>query len=111
MNTQVEQKHSGIGIASFILSLLIGVLLFMVVMFAGYMEVTTPGGISEESVSAIMLGLVIIGLLLLELVAFGLGIGGLFQKDRKKLFAILGTIFSGLAILGVVALMIIGSNL
>ncbi len=29
-----------------------------------------------------------------SLVALGLGIGGLMQKDRKKIYAILGTIFS-----------------
>jgi hypothetical protein len=46
-----------------------------------------------------------------DLVALGLGIGGLFQKDRKKIFPILGTIFSTLAIIGIVFVIVIGSML
>ncbi|MDX9980739.1 MAG: hypothetical protein RBU25_12010 [Lentisphaeria bacterium] len=53
--------------------------------------------------------MLIIGMMLLDLVALGLGIGGLIQKDRKKVFAILGTIFSGLTIGGVLLLMVLGT--
>jgi hypothetical protein len=67
------------------------------------------GGIDEESAGAVVLGLLIIGMMLLDLVALGLGIGGLIQKDRKKVFAILGTIFSGLTIGGVLLLMVLGT--
>lgn len=54
-------KHSGIGIASFAMSLGILIVTFILVVVAGVMEASTPGGINEESPAAIMLGLAIIG--------------------------------------------------
>ncbi len=103
-----EQKHSGLGIASFITSIVSGILLFLVFIIAGFMEASTPGGMDEESAGAIMLGLFLFALLGGELVALGLGIGGLLIKERNKIFAILGTIFSAVVIVGTMFLMMIG---
>lgn len=105
----MEQKHSGIGIASFVISILAGILIFLVFAVAGSLEVSTPGGIDENSTEAIMIGLAIIGLLFFNVLAVGLGIGGLLQKERKKIFAILGTVFSSFLILSVIGLMILGT--
>jgi hypothetical protein len=44
---------------------------------------------------------IFLGILFSSLFALGLGIGGLRQKDQKKLFAIQGTIFSALLICGI----------
>ena len=41
-----ELKHSGVGIASFVLSLLSGIGLFVLFGVAGYMESQSPGGMS-----------------------------------------------------------------
>lgn len=103
------QKHSGIGIASFITSIIVGILMFLLVIVAGVMETSTPGGMDEKSAGAIIVGLGIFGLLFLDLVALGLGIGGLCQKERKKIMAILGTVFSVVILLGTLGLMVIGS--
>ncbi len=105
----MEQKHSGIGVASFVISILAGILIFIVFAVAGSLEVSTPGGIDENSTEAIMIGLAIIGLLFFNVLAVGLGIGGLLQKERKKIFAILGTVFSSFLILSVIGLMILGT--
>lgn len=105
----MEQKHSGIGIAAFITSVVASIFLVLMVVVAGVMEVATPGGLNEESVPAMVLGLFIIVLLVMDLVALGLGIAGLFQKDRKKLFAILGTTFSAATIIGILFLIVIGN--
>ena len=105
----MELKHSGVGIAAFIISLLMGFITFIVVVIAGVLETSSPGGIDQNSVAAAVVGLLIIGCILVQLVALGLGIAGLVQKNRKKLFAILGTVFSGMTLLGVVFLMLIGS--
>ncbi len=105
----MEQKHSGIGIASFVISILAGILIFIVLGIAGSLEASTPGGIDENSTEAVMVGLAIIGLLLLSVLAVGLGVGGLFQKERKKIFAILGTVFSSFLILSVIGLMVLGT--
>lgn len=101
-------KHSGIGIASFVLSIVGAALLVFTIMAAGAIEMTTPGGIEESSVAAVVIGLAIIGLLATQLVAFGMGIAALFQRERKKLFAILGAgcSFAFIALTG--ALMVIG---
>jgi len=107
----VEQghKHSGLGIASFVIATLVGIAMFAAFVVAGMMEVSTPGGIDESSLSAVLLGLLMIGLMIVDLVAVGLGIGGLVQKDRKKVFAVLGTVFSVATIVGTVLLIIIGN--
>lgn len=105
----MDAKHSGLGIASFIISLVAGLAILIAIVIAGIMEANTPGGIDENSPEAILLGLVLIGMMFLDLVALGLGIGALFQRDRKKIFAILGTIFSGVVVLGTAFLMVIGS--
>lgn len=105
----MDAKHSGLGIASFIISLVAGLAILIAIVIAGIMEANTPGGIDENSPEAILLGLVLIGMMFLDLVALGLGIGALFQRDCKKIFAILGTIFSGVVVLGTAFLMVIGS--
>ena len=105
----MEQKHSGIGIASFVISIVAGILIFILLGIAGSLEASTPGGIDENSTEAVMIGLAIIGLLFLNVLAVGLGIGGLLQKERKKIFAILGTVFSSFFILGVIGLMVLGA--
>ena len=105
----MEQKHSGIGIASFVISIVAGILIFIVLGIAGSLEASTPGGIDENSTEAVMIGLAIIGLLFLNVLSVGLGIGGLLQKERKKIFAILGTVFSSFLILSVIGLMVLGT--
>ena len=102
-------KHSGLGIASFIISILAGMILFVCVIIAGAMEASTPGGIDEESAGAMIVGLVMFFCFFLEMLAIGIGIGGFFQKDRNKIFAILGIAFSIATCLGIIGLMILGS--
>ncbi len=103
-----ELKHSGLGITSFITSLVSGVLLFILFAVAGVLQASTPGGMNEESASAVLIGLFLFAFLFVALVALGLGIAGLLQKDRKKVFAVLGTIFSGVTIVGTLFVMMIG---
>lgn len=104
----MDQKHSGLGIASFITSIVAGIVIFGAVVIAGVMESSTPGGMDEESAAAIIVGLALIAMLFLELAALGLGIAGLCRRDTKKVFAILGTTFSAVAIGGTALLMLIG---
>ncbi len=106
--TFVEKKHSGLGISSFIISTATGVLMFLLFIVAGVMETSTPGGIDESSAGAVVVGLFLIAFLMLDLLAIGLGIAGLIQKDRKKTFSILGLIFGASTVVITVFLMIIG---
>ena len=103
-----EQKHSRLGIASFITSIVSGILIFLVIVIAGVMEASTPGGMDEESAGAVMVGLFLFAFLGAALVALGLGIGGLLQKERKKIFAILGTVFSSVSLVVTIFIISLG---
>lgn len=94
-----EQKHSGIGIASFVISTAAGFLALVVSSIASVLEDSTPGGLDKNSVGYVMTGFGLIGLIIAEFVALGLGIGGLFQKERKKIYAIMGMAYSSVFIL------------
>ena len=110
MSFDEDKKHSGLGIASFVISLLSMGLLVVTIAIAGYMEVTTPGGVDEESTAMIAVGLVIIlgaGGCILALI---LGIAGLLQKNRKIIFAIIGLVLSALMILSTIGLFVLGSS-
>lgn len=106
-----EQKHSGLGVASFVTSLISGVLIFLLLAVAGVMEASTPGGISEDSASAMVVGLLLFVFLGVALVALGLGIGGLVQRDRKKIFALLGSIFSVATLICTIAIIALGMSM
>lgn len=103
-----ERKHSGLGIASFITSIVSGILIFLDIVIAGVMEATTPGGVDEASAGAIIVGLFLFAFLGAAFVGLGLGIGGLLQKERKKIFAILGTVFSVISLLATIFIIILG---
>lgn len=105
----MDEQHSGLGIASLIISILAGMGLVAVIAVIGYLEVTTPNGINEESPLVIGLGLSILGLLLLDFLAAILGFVGLFQPDRKKLLAVLGLFLSSGTIVAYIGLAILGS--
>jgi hypothetical protein len=104
-----ELKHSGVGIASFLICLLSGVSLLVLFGIAGYMGSQSPEGINEEDTATMVLGLMLIGAGLGQLMALLLGVVSLFQSNRKKLFGILGTVFSLLAVLLFGGLMVLGA--
>ena len=54
------------------------------------MEMSTPGGVNEESPVVIIVGVLLIFFVFLALFGLGLGIAGLCQSKRKKVFAVLG---------------------
>jgi hypothetical protein len=104
----MDFRHSGLGIASFILAILSGLGLFVVFAIAGVLESSTPGGIPDESPILLVVGLALIAFLFLAMLAIGLGVAGLFQSDRVRLFAVLGVAFAGLSILGTIGLALVG---
>ena len=107
----MEPKHSGLGIASFVTSVVSGLALFFVFVIAGAISVSTPGGMGEESIEAIMVGFALFFFVFTSLIALGLGIGGLFQKERRKVFAVLGTVIATAMILATVSLVLFGLSL
>ncbi len=101
----VKLKHSGYGISSFTLSIINGLTMFLLVIIAGYVEATTPGGMDETSPVAMVVGLGIFGAFFFGIVPLSLGIIGTVVKERKKVFGILGilfTIFPSIALAGLI---------
>ena len=103
-------KHSWLGIGSFVISLAGGFAMLLLFGVAGYLQISTPGGMDEKSMTAILIGLMLFALIGAHLVGAGLAIGGLTQKDRKKVFAVLGLVFNVLVILCTLALMALGNS-
>ena len=101
--------QSGLGIASLVLSVVSIIITFIVVVIAGVMEVSTPGGIDESSASAVVIGLFVFACLGLNLVSIGLGIAGIIQQQRTRICAVIGTTLSSASSVVVVSLMVIGS--
>ena len=103
-----REGHSKLGIASFVTAIVGGLLFLTLGVSLGYMELNTPVGIDETSKVVILMGLGIILALFILLISLGLGIGGLIQKERKKIFSVLGVVFSFLILL-VISIIIIPS--
>lgn len=103
-------KHSGYGIASFFISLICGIscIVLLVVFFSAVQkylpgELAPNGILTPEQQKAFMEAVstnvelkslfytffVIAGI---DVVGFGFGIAGLFQKNRKRIFPIIGII-------------------
>lgn len=105
--TAASLPNSGLGIASFIISLVAGVGLLIVFGVAGVAE-AQPSGLDEESLMAGVLGLLMLLAALSQVVALGLGIAGLVHAGRSKLFGVLGTVFASTALLGSLLLILLG---
>jgi len=105
----VVRKHSWLGICSFLFSLAGGCVMMLIFGVAAFIEASTPGGIDEESASAVLMGLLMFAVLALHLVGIGLAIGGLTQQERKKVLSVLGLIFNSLVILVTLVLLVIGN--
>lgn len=102
--------HSGMGIASLALSLLSGLGLLLIFVVAGLAE-SQPRGLDENSPAAVVLGLVMVLLTIVQLLALGLGIAAVVQPARNKTFGVLGLVFSCACLLGSWLLMLIGTVL
>ncbi len=104
-----EPEHSTLGIASFVIACVSGLIEFVCVAIAGVLETTTPGGMDEDSTQAAIIGLGILGGILLCLVSLLLAVAGLFQRDQKKIFPVLGLLISLLVMAGAAGLFIVAS--
>ena len=98
--------HSGLGIASFIISIATLVAVVIIFGFAGYSEATNPGGVDETT--AMTIGFAIIGSCLLLLIGAVLGIVGLFQEGRRRMFAGIGVGINGVLVLMVIGVIWLG---
>ena len=66
------------------------------------------GSSDEDDPANVIVGLLALGSIALLLAGVGLGIAGVFQKQRRRLFSVLGMIFNGSLLLAILGLMLIG---
>lgn len=104
-----RSRHSGLGIAALVLSLGGGGALFLLIVIAGYAEMTTPGGIDQTAPATLLIGLGLLAALALEVLALALGIAGALQRDRRRLFPILGLVCAVGVLLGTAGLLALGT--
>jgi len=85
--------------------------MFVLVVMAAVMAARTGEEVNKESPEAAVLGVIgcgIIAAALLYLVGIGLAIGGLCQRNRHKVFPVLGLVLNIVFLLGIAGLMVIG---
>ena len=104
----LELRHAGFGVASFVLACLSLAGMFATFAIAGYLGAQRPDIVQTNSGVMVVIGMAIMGFAGLLLLAAVLGIVGLCQSNRKKVFAILGLVLSGLVIAGAGSLIAIG---
>ena len=100
---EYDLKHSGPGIASFIISLvsIVGyIVTFIIIGLMASSMITEDGSLLADSSGTIaLLGLAILILAALNVIGVVVGIIGLALRKRRKVFGIIGTIINGVIIL------------
>lgn len=102
-------KHSGVGIASFVISIIAGIIIWGCIIIGGYLEATTIGGLPEESGTIVVIGLLVILGLFLCLIGTGLGIYGVIQKNRRRIFSVIALVLNVTMILLTIFLILLGN--
>jgi hypothetical protein len=91
-----EKQQSGLGVASFTLSLVSIIATVTVFGYAGYVEINTEGGVAGNETQAMLIGFAIIACIAMLLVGMVLGIVGLLQTERRRTLAAIGVGLNGL---------------
>lgn len=97
-------KHSGPGIASFVIALVsvAGYIVGFIVagsVLASAIEMYGPDLTPDSSQAFLLLGIIMLALLALNVVGTVVGIIGLVLRNRRKVFAIIGVILNALILL------------
>ena len=118
--TERENRHSRMGVASFVIGMVTTVVAIALFVLFGYLLSSVLQGVDPQSIDpqslqdspqAVGLGLAAIGIfacLILYFIGFVLGVAGIFQRRRKRLFAVLGAVGNGIVLFAFVALIVLG---
>jgi hypothetical protein len=93
--------HSGLGITSFIISVAAGITYLITLALA------PPDGVTNPQYDTISGSILCLGSFV-NFVGIGFGIAGIAQKDRRKLFSVLGLVFNITDILFLGVIMVVG---
>ena len=101
----VQKKHSGVGIASFVIGI-VSVLGVCVTFGLSFYAQSASSQTSSSMTSTV--GFLGICSMVISLVGVGLGIAGVVQKVQSKVFPIIGLVLSALVLLGMCGIMLLG---
>jgi hypothetical protein len=108
---QDSKPHSGFGVSSFAIAVTGFLAAFALFAVAAYMEASTEGGMPEDSPEAIVVGLMILALCFVFVLGIALGIAGVVQNSKRRVFGIIGLVCNTGSLVLVVAMIVIGSQL
>ena len=94
LTTPIGPRHSSSGVGSFVIGSFAAIFIVAMVLEAKF------SGSFTEFPGWCFAWFIYLMLLILDVVAFGLGIAGLYEQGCKKVFPIMGVILSGIPILG-----------
>ena len=100
--------HSGLGIASLFIAIVMGILLFILFSIAVVISIKQNGQINDNDPVMVSLVLGMMGGLGMTLIGLVLGIIGALQPDRKGLYGVLGSAFNAMILLGVGGVICLG---
>ncbi|NDI35896.1 hypothetical protein [Chengkuizengella sediminis] len=116
-NQETKIKHSGLGIASFIIgtiSIVLAIVMFILLSMSVSNIIISAEPTEEEILELVSSQplfitsiLVLLIVLFIQIIGAIIGVISLFIKNRKKLFPILGTILNLLPILAIVVLLLL----
>ena len=111
---EVKQQHSLLGVVSFTAAIISAAFLVLLILVLEVMSASDPQGydlLFADEAEEMLMGFIVLWFAGLALLALGLGIGGLYQKERDKKFAVIGTVISSLVALGIIVAMIRGASM
>jgi hypothetical protein len=102
------RPHSSMGVVAILLAavaLIVGVAVLAV---GAYVDEMPPMQEADEDLLVVLIGVGVGICLLLTLVGLILGLAGMSQRYRNPLFGILGSVFNGVVMVGMVFLLCLG---
>lgn len=108
-SSEPATRHSGFGIASFVIAILVGVAEFLTIGLAAVAVAYNTGVPQQSSPLMVGIGLAMCGEMAMLPLGMALGFVGLASANTRKPFAVLGVAFNALILLGMVLLMVIGT--
>src|SRR4051812_33448270 len=104
----MQPMKSGLGLASFIIGCIASLVLVGLIIFAAVLAAQSGGQPNSESPEMMFAGCTMLLALGANVLGAIFGLINVFQRDRKKLWGILGLVLNGGMIVIVLALMVIG---
>ena len=119
--SEQEKKHSKPGVTPLVIAILATVAIVVLFVIAALIGASIPGSGDSRSLdpqslqnspafarfAAVGLGFLVC--IILYFVGLVLGLVGVFQRRKKRLYAVLGTVANGLAVLIIISLLVLGA--